>query len=153
MFLLEILIALSLVALCIFPFVKQPITMHKAEIKRLERIECDRIAAWTYTEVRETLLNRGLRWEQIPQLQEQSSWMGLADVVLELPPMPCTHLPRRYRLVTQEEKQEANGQIHRLVALVIEVGKRQFTYRVILTKEPQMPPADETATSPPLQRV
>lgn len=144
MFLLEILIALTLVSLCIVPFIKQPLEMHKAEMKRLERVECDRIAAWTFTELKEKFLKKEFRWEQIPQLYERSVWINLPTVELRLPPIPCPSVSRKFYFSTLEEKQESDGKIHRLVAIHMQVkvgkNKRKFTYRLILTKHPTLAP-------------
>lgn len=140
MFLLEILIAMSLVTLCITPLIKGPMDMHRAEMGHLKRIEQSRIAAWTFTEIAEKLLKNELRWEQIPKLQEAGPKIVLSDVQLKLPPLPKKSIvTRKYTIKTLQEKQETNGRIHRLLAIKLKVGDRKFTYRVTVTKLPTAP--------------
>ncbi len=137
MFLLEILIAMSLVTLCITPLIKGPMDMHRAEMGHLKRIEQSRIAAWTFTEIAEKLLKNELRWELLPKLKEIGPVIALSDVQLKLPPLPeKSILTRKYQITTRKEKQETDGRIHRLLAIKIEVGDRQFTYPIIVTKVP-----------------
>lgn len=129
--------------------------MHQSEMRHLEQVECDRIAAWTFTEIREKWLNGGVRWREIPGLEEEwSQWTNLPEMELELPPFPCRAMSRRFKLHTMSEKQESDGRVHRLVGVTIEVQheqkqSRQFTYRVILTKKPTSPPdtPDENANN------
>jgi len=140
MFLLEILIAMSLVTLCITPLIKGPMDMHRAEMGHLKRIEQSRIAAWTFTEIAEKLLKNELRWEQLPKLKGTGPTIALSDVQLKLPPLPeKSILPRKYKIKTLKEKQETDGRIHRLLAIKLNVGDRKFTYRVTVTKLPAAP--------------
>jgi len=137
LFLLEILIAMSLVALCITPLLKGPTLMHKMEMSSLIRIESSRVAAWTFTEIVEKLLKNEIRWETLPKLGEKSPEKHLSDVPLTLPPLPNPSvLTRTFWLSTMEEKKETDGRIHRLIAVHQRIGsqKREFTYRVIITK-------------------
>jgi hypothetical protein len=137
MLLLEILIAMSLVSLCIAPLIKGPLDMHRAEMSHLTRIEAGRIAAWTFTEIVEKILKNELRWEQLPKLGQESPAIILSDVPLKLPPLPAkSTLARKFTLATLKEKRVKDGPIHRLIAVHLEIGGREFTYRTIVTKLP-----------------
>jgi hypothetical protein len=149
MFLLEILIAMSLVSLCIAPLIKGPIDMHRAEMDHLKRIEESRVAAWTFTEIVEKLLKNEIRWELIPKLDVEGPNVSLSDVQLKLPPLPEESLlTRKFWLSTLEEKQEKDGRIHRLIAVHLEIGSkpRKFTYRVIVTKLPAKTPLTSSSS-------
>ncbi len=140
-FLLEILIAMSLVTLCVAPLMKGPINRHKEEMERLTRMEQSRIAAWTFSEIVEKILKNEIRWEFIPKLSETSALISLSEVELKLPPLPEERtMSRKFYLKTIEEKTKPEGPIHRLIAvhLLITAGKksRQFTYRLTVSKPP-----------------
>ena len=135
MLLLEILIAMSLVSLCIAPLIKSPLEMHRSEMSHLTRIESGRIAAWTFTEIVEKLLKNEIHWESLPKLGEFGPRITLSDVPLKLPPLPeKSTLSRKYSFKTLQEKRVADGPIHRLLAVRLEIGDREFTYRTIVTK-------------------
>jgi hypothetical protein len=133
--LLEVLLAMTLLAFCAVALIRQPLLLHRAELAQLERIEQDRIAAWSYTEIREKLLKGEIPWSKIPPLKTRSASFSLPDAPLDLLPHP---LKRTYTLETLREKQTAGGQITRLIAIHIEVGsgrtKRPFSYQINLLK-------------------
>lgn len=136
-FLLEILIAMSLVTLCIAPLMKAPILMHRKEMSHLQRIEASRVAAWTFTEIVEKILKNEVRWDTLPQLGSEGPTISLAPFELKLSPLPTpSSLPRKYSIKTLEEKIVPNGPTHRLLSIRIKVGKQKFTYRINVNKSP-----------------
>jgi len=136
MFLLEILIAMTLVILCIVPLLKGPLQMHQKEMEHLTQIETGRIAAWTFTEIVEKFLKKELRWTTLPKLEEKGPTYNLPSASFKLPSLQTKELPRKFRLKTLEEKHEPNGTIHKLIAIRLKIAKKKFTYRIILTKGP-----------------
>jgi hypothetical protein len=136
MFLLEILIAMSLVSLCIAPLMKGPIQRHKAEMEHLRRIESSRIAAWTFTEIVEKLLKNEIRWDALPKFGDADMKFPLKPMKLKLPPLPKQTLTRQVEIHTKKEKKEKDGRIHRLLSIRLSIGGRQFTYSHIVTKVP-----------------
>lgn len=117
--LLELLIAMSLLAIGLVGLIKNPAFLHRAQARAFEKAECERLAAWTFTELRETLTQTS--WTKIPPLKESSKRIDLGD-------------KRSYVLTTLEEKQLPGGPTHRLVAVHIRVRGNDFTYRVIVEK-------------------
>jgi hypothetical protein len=132
--LLEILIAVTLIILVLVPLIRQAIQFHIAEKERILRIEADRIAAWTYTEIREKLLKGEFRWEQIPALSMWSKVYELPSVPLFMQPLANKIIHRKFTLRTLKEK-EHEGKIIRLLAIHLEVGSCSATYRLIVEKK------------------
>src|SRR5690242_12088400 len=106
--LLELLIAMSLLAIGLVGLIKSPTYLHRAQARTFEKAECDRIAAWTFTELREALAQGRIGWTKIPPLKESSQRIDLGD-------------KRSYTLTTLEEKRLAGGPTRRLVAVHIRV--------------------------------
>ena len=132
--LLEVLIALSLISLSMVHLMLRPIHLHRGAVKQLERIEADRIAAWTFSEIKEKFLKNEVRWSQIPDFHTYSPWISLPDTSLQIPQLSAHSASRKYRFHTTKEKTENSGQISRLVSITIEVDHHQFTYPITLTK-------------------
>ncbi|MDE3046472.1 MAG: hypothetical protein KGJ02_07500 [Verrucomicrobiota bacterium] len=134
--LLEVLLAFTLLALCLSEFFLRPIHFHRKAIAQLETLECDRIAAWTFSELHEKFLKNEFRWSQIPSIKQTTAPIPLSPAPLQIPQLSARTIPRTYTLHTLREKIEGNGQIHRLVSIKIEVQKKEFSYHLILTKSP-----------------
>jgi hypothetical protein len=132
--LLEVLFAMTLLTLCIVPLMRQPMLLNRAELKQFKKIEWDRIAAWTFTEIREKLIKNEIAWSQIPSLKETSHSFPLPDVPYQLPSLATLSASRSFTLRTLKEKQDERGRTLRLVAVKITIGekelKREFTYRI-----------------------
>jgi len=128
--LLEILIAISLLAAGLVGITQSPRLLHAKALSRLETVEADRIAVWTYTEIRDKL-----RWDDIPEVRKKGEEVPLSDAVFALPSLKSKSLHRSYHLATLQEKQEPNGHTYRLVSARILVGKRTFTYRLTVEKK------------------
>lgn len=140
--LLEILIALTLVMLALVPIVRQPLQFQIAEKKQMLRIEADRIAAWTYSEIREKFLKGGFRWEQIPILHGESKAVELSTIPLRLPPVANDTIERSFTMETIGEK-EHEGKISRLVSIHLKLKSKQMktmdaTYRLIVEKQTEI---------------
>src|SRR5690242_7549712 len=65
--LLEVLIALSLITLCILPFSIIPTRMLRKEARSLQRIALQHIGEQTYALIKERLHRREIPWKQLAQ--------------------------------------------------------------------------------------
>ena len=117
--LLELLIAMSLLAIGLVGLIKSPASLHRAQARAFEKAECERLAAWVFTELRETLTQ--MSWTKIPPLNESSKRVELGD-------------KRSYVLTTLEEKRLPEGPTRRLVSVEFRIHSHKFTYRVIVEK-------------------
>ena len=132
--LLEVLLAISLLTLCGATLIRQPILMHRAEISQLERLEADRIASWTFTEIHEKFLKGSISWAQIPPLQQKSKPFPMSDVPFQIPPLVSRSAKRSFIIETLKEKKTQENQIARLISvhILIQAGSknRQFSYQL-----------------------
>ncbi len=64
--LLEILIAFALLLLAAYPLSHIPVAHYSSEMAALERLERQKLADWSCSEVIELLYNRKIPWEKIP---------------------------------------------------------------------------------------
>jgi hypothetical protein len=105
---------------------RQPILLFRSEVEQLEQIEADRIAAWTYTEIREMFLKNQFSWAQIPPLKGKSRRLQL--------PEASNGISRGFTLKTLKEKQGKDGKILRLISIHIDIGsgkkRRGFSYQM-----------------------
>jgi len=131
--LLEILIALSLIALCAVPLIRQPIKNHQGEMEQIKRVEGSRIATLTFVEIKEKFLKNEFRWAQIPALKIKTSPFSLPEA--STPLFPIT---RKYTLETLKEKHEKDGRIYRLLAIHLDIGGHPYTYRLTVYKDPSV---------------
>lgn len=67
--LFEVLIALALVALCLFPLLKPHFAIQKEQRKELEMIQFQRLAKEAFCKVREELSNESLNWDYFSKTQ------------------------------------------------------------------------------------
>lgn len=134
--LLEVLLAMTFLAMCMSELILRPIHFHRAAIKQLERIDCDRIAAWTFSEIKEKFLKNEISWSQIPTLQVESKPFSLPKTSLQIPQLSSHTVPRTFTLITTKEKVDQDGQIYRLVSVKIKIDGRKFTYQTTLIKPP-----------------
>jgi hypothetical protein len=113
--LLEILIALALVLLAAAPLIVQPIHLYKAELKLLEQTEGERLADWTFSEIKESLLKNEIPWEAIPSKRTTSSPFSLAPVTLQIPGIHPKSIERSFTLFCKAEKKGLQGETYRLL--------------------------------------
>jgi hypothetical protein len=137
--LLEVLLAIALVALFAAPLMRYPIRQYQAQIDRLEEFERQRIADWTFTEIKELLLSEKIAWNKLPPKGQRIS-LFLPDAKMQLEPLPSRTLSRSYTLHCKGEKQGLHGEIFRLYKVEILLGKKKiYRYRVLVQKLPEEP--------------
>lgn len=135
--LLEVLLAVALVALFAAPLMRWPIRHYRSQIDRLEEFERQRIADWTFTEIKENLLKEGIPWEKLPG-KEQSLTLYLSDVPMMLENLPSRTISRSYTLRCKGEKQGLHGEIFRLYKVEINLNKKKtYRYKILVQKIPE----------------
>ncbi len=132
--LIESLIALSLLALCAVPLVKQPLLFYKDEMNFLTQMEIERLADWTFTEVKELLLKNELPWDEIPPQNQRTGPFPLSDGKIQIPGCKTKRVARSFSLRGKGEKTGANKNLYRQVYLEIEIDKKKFEFRVPIEK-------------------
>lgn len=132
--LIEILIAFSLVAICIVPLVKQPLKLYQEEISRLEQIEKERLADWTFTEVKEMLLKNEIPWDSIPAKGEESASFPLSPAQISIPGCTPKTLHRSFILTGRGEKVGQGNATYRQLGVYIFLEKEKYTFRLPIQK-------------------
>lgn len=112
---LEVLIAFLLVMICLVPLVREPLHHYRTEISSLERLETQRIADWTFTEIQEQLLKNEIPWESLPSLHESTPRKSLPAVQIQIPGSPPKEIPRFVSLYCKGEKEGLKGELYKLL--------------------------------------
>jgi len=113
--LLEILIAFLLVALCAVPLVSQPLKLYRSEIQFLERLERERLADWTFSEIKELFLKNEIPWTKIPPKGDKTAFFPLPPAKIEIPGCRPKSIDRTYTLQCKGEKEGLHDELYRLL--------------------------------------
>jgi hypothetical protein len=132
--LLEVLLAIAVVAIFAAPLMQWPIKHYRAQISRLENFESQRVADWTFSEIKEMLLKEGIKWEKLPSKGEHLV-QPLSDAKLCIPHLSTRTVHRSFRLICKGEKQGIHGEIFRLYRVEVFIGdKNRYEYRLLVQK-------------------
>jgi len=132
--LLEILIAFFLISLCIVPLVKKPLALYRSELKQLEEIEKERLADWTFSEVKEILLKNEIPWAKIPNKDETTDPFPLADGVIELPGCKAKTIQRTFTLHGNGKKAGKDGADYRQLGIYVKLDESEYEFRLPVKK-------------------
>lgn len=138
--LLEVLIALSLVLLCIVPLILKPLDLFRSENNLLWEMEKERLADWTFSEIKEKLLKNEIPWNQLPTEKKKEISYTLPDQTISLPGRKQKNLKRQYTLTLKREKEGPNGEVYRLfdvkITLIPPISKDEkiYKYKVMARK-------------------
>ena len=134
---MEVLLAISLIALFAAPLMRLPIKYYRAQINSLEAFERQRIADWTFSEIKEMLLKESIPWESLPAKKE-SIKLPLTDTRLLMPHLPSRLVHRSFLLKCKGEKQGLHGEIFRLYGIEISLDDeaKTYHYRMLVQRLP-----------------
>lgn len=142
--LFEILIAFLLVVLCAVPLVSQPLKLYRSEMKFLEQLERERLADWTFSEIKEMLLKNEIRWEKIPAKGIKSPSFSLPSTQIHIPGCSPKQIQRTFTLHCKGEKEGLRDEIYRLLYIDISFSpplsskKTHYTFRATVQKLPRV---------------
>lgn len=132
--LLEILIGFTLVIYCIAPIVKNSISLYRGETTRLEKLELERLADWTFSEIKEMLLKNEIPWSKLPELNETTSPFTLPEKTIHLPGSSKKTISRTFTLFGKGEKPGKNNEEYRNLYINISLDDQKYTYRLPVQK-------------------
>ena len=132
--LLELLISISLLALCAIPLLSAYPRQIGSNISSIRHVQKERLARLLFTEVVEMLERQKIPWSQVPPLKEVGKKVSLGERQLSLPKGEPLRVKTSYSFATLREKAETGGKIHRLVAVRVLVDDAEFRFRVILSR-------------------
>lgn len=139
--LFEILIAFLLVALCVVPLVSQPLKHYRSEIKSFELMERERLADWTFSEIKEMLLKNEIPWEKIPSKGIKTTPFPLPSSEIQIPGSASKTVNRSFTLHCKGEKEGVHDELYRLLWVEIQFTpelskKSSYTFRTLVQKLP-----------------
>lgn len=144
--LLEVIIALTLVALCAIPLILKPIRVYRSEMRSLEEGEGERLADWTFSEIKERLLKNEIPWEKLPALNETTPPFLMSSSTISVPGRKPKRIERAFTLYGKGEKQGIGGEIYRMIYVKIhfspELSRRKkkentYVYRISVRRMPK----------------
>lgn len=138
--LLELLIALALVALCAIPLIAKPVLAYLSELQNLEEEERIRLADWTFSEIKEQMYKNTIPWTDLPGLKETKGPFFLNASFIQIPGKEPKRIERSFTFYGKGEKFGADGEIFRMIHVKIELTpplskkKNNYNYRTIAKK-------------------
>ena len=148
--LLEVVIALGLLMLLIFPLLESPVLLYREGAFAFQESEGERLADWTFTEIREALLRHEIPWEKLPAFDEEKGPFILRPKEIRTASGKTQDIQRTYTLACWKkmEKVAEGGRITRLLEVGISFDpplrrknnkpdKRAYRYRILVEKRPQ----------------
>ncbi len=127
--LLEILIALSLVILCIVPLVKQPLQLYKNQMHHLEKMELERLANWTFVEIKEALYQNAIAWDDLPAKNITTEPFPLPAATIELPGCKPKTVKRSFFLKGRGEGPGSGNSQIRQLGVYITLNENRYEFR------------------------
>jgi hypothetical protein len=133
--LLEIIIAFSLVGLCIVPLVRQPLKLYQNEMQFLEKMELERLADWTFTEIKERLLKNEIPWGELPRGKKQrTAPYPLPPVKIEIPSCKTKEVKRNFVLEGRGEKKGSKNQDILQIGVFVYLNEQEYEFRLPIQK-------------------
>jgi hypothetical protein len=132
--LLEVLISFILLSVCIVPLITHPLKLYRYELRKLEKMEKERLADWTFSEIKEKLLKNEIPWKKIPSKGEKSEPFQLENGRIDIPSCKTRLISRKFVLETKGEKEGKNGEDYRLLSLLIYLDENQYEFSLSVKK-------------------
>lgn len=135
---MEVLIALSLVTLCIIPLVSQPLRIIKNELRKLQLMEKERLANQTFSEIEEMFFKGEIPWEMIPVLHQTTGPFFLSNAKIDLPGHKAQTVRRKFALYGQGKKMGKEGEEYRQIYVKIYFDQDEgfYEFRMPMRKLP-----------------
>lgn len=136
--LLEVLVAILIASLCIDAFIKSPIYNYRIEMQLLEGLEGERLADWTFSEIKEKLLKNEIAWDKLPAPGMKTGPFPLPPATIHIPNAKEKIIQRSFtlRCLKKGEKKGVGGE----------------TYRLLIVKMKFDPPICKRKKQPPKQK-
>jgi hypothetical protein len=133
-------LALTLASLCAVPLIVKPIAAYRFEMKALEEVEGERLADWTFSEIKEEMLKLKIPWEKLPSLNETAGPFPLDSASIQVPGRQPKKIKRSFTIFGKGEKEGIAGQTYKMLYVKIEFNpvlskkKKTYTYRLPVQK-------------------
>lgn len=125
-----------------------PIRGYRKEMQLLEEMEGERLAEWTFSEIKEKLLNHEIPWEKLPSLNQKSAMIQLNSMNIDIPGSNPKKIDRAFTLYCNKtgEKMGPKGEIYRILNVNIHFsprlsqkrkkkeGRGDYSYKLVVQK-------------------
>lgn len=132
--LIEVLIAFLLVTICSVPLVKQPLKLYKDEMEYLEKMERERLADWSFTEIKEILIRNDIPWEKLPIKGAETAPIPLSPMTLELPGCRKKLIERSFVLKGRGQRMKDASAEYRQLGVYIFLDQYKYEFRIPVEK-------------------
>lgn len=132
--LVEVLIAFTLVTLCVVPLIHFPLKMLKKENEQLELMEEERLADLVFSEIKELFLKGDIPDGKLPLLNQTTGPFSLQDLSYELPGCKEKKIPCHYTLYGKGKKEGPGGEDFRMIYVKIFLNNHEYAYRLPVQK-------------------
>lgn len=133
--LIEVLIAMTVIALCITPLISFGIRDYSNQKKALENLELERLANWTWSEIVIDFLKSKISWKDLPDLHKKSDLFSLSDITLSIPGMKDKTIKRSFKMYAKGQKTgEEDGKEYKLLYVTLFLNDRPFEFRIPVQK-------------------
>ncbi len=113
-------------------------------MRLLEEMEGERLAEWSFSEVKEKLLRREIPWENLPSPTEETAPIALPSINVQIPGYHPKTIERSFTLRCKEkgEKRGKKGEIYRMLYVTVKFdpplskkkAEKGYPYRLIVQK-------------------
>lgn len=142
--LLEVLIAIFIVSMCLVPLIQNPIQSFRAELRLLEEMEGERLADWTFSEIKEKLLKNEIPWEKLPAQGIKTSPFTLPCASIFISNGKSKKIERSFTLECGKrgEKEGFGGETYRIIKANVSFKpplskKNQYLFSIMVRKIPK----------------
>lgn len=104
-----------LVILCALPLILEPLKLYRTEMKLLDEIEGERLADWTFSEIKEKLLKNEIPWKNLPSKKGAFTTHILSAASLQIPGRSNKKIvQRKFSLKYRRGKEGLHGETYRI---------------------------------------
>lgn len=141
--LLEILIAILIISICLVPLIQTPMQSYRAEIRILEEMEGERLADWTFSEIKEKLFKNEISWEKLPKPGAKAGPFSLSATFIQIPGCASKKIARSFTLKCwKKERERRKGEIYHMLRVEIDFQPRLsfnkgYTYHILVRQLPR----------------
>ncbi len=119
--LLELLIAMSLLCICILPLVQLPFNALSTEIKSYQRLQLKRLADITFADVQAQLFQNAISWEELSSTRSEKTQLKQDILTVKLEGIGKREFERTCSIWTSRRKAGKNLEQYRLLTLEIKL--------------------------------
>lgn len=132
--LIEVVIAFLLALSCLTPFITRSVSLYRGEMAHLEKMEKERLADWTFTEIKEMFLKNEIPWQNIPELRKKSLPILLRPTDIQIPGNQSKTVQRSFLIETKGKKTGKNEREFRNLYIHIFLDEEKYIFRLPVQK-------------------